>query len=110
MIGKKNLFSIAFFLLTAIIIFYILFADQKMSEEKFILFYTDLIIAQDSLGNDLQSNEAIRKSLFEKYDVSESEYQNTLDYFNQKSERWESFFGKVIEHLEKRQAENLKKE
>ncbi len=47
----------------------------------------------------------VREKVFKKYGITEKLYENTLKYYNEKPERWQNFFDKVISRVEK-----LKKE
>jgi hypothetical protein len=73
--------------------------SQKINEDKFILIYSDLIIAQDTakVNNNLDE---IKNMVFKKYNVSEKEYTETLNYYNSDPRKWEAFFNKAISHLE----------
>lgn len=42
----------------------------------------------------------VKKEVFQKYNTSDKEYQNTLNYYNEDPEKWEAFFDKAIAYLE----------
>ena len=73
--------------------------SHKINEDKFILIYSDLVIAQDTakVNNNLDE---IKNMVFKKYNVSETEYIETLNYYNSDPRKWEAFFNKTISHLE----------
>ena len=73
--------------------------SHKINEDKFILIYSDLVIAQDTakVNNNLDE---IKNMIFKKYNVSETEYIETLNYYNGDPRKWEAFFNKTISHLE----------
>jgi Domain of unknown function (DUF4296) len=73
--------------------------SHKINEDKFILIYSDLVIAQDTL-RDNNNLEEIKNTVFKKYNVSEREYSETLNYYNSDPRKWEAFFNKTISHLE----------
>jgi Domain of unknown function (DUF4296) len=73
--------------------------SHKINEDKFILIYSDLVIAQDTLKVNNNIDE-IKKRVFKKYNVSEMEYAATLNYYNSDPRKWEAFFNKTISHLE----------
>jgi hypothetical protein len=73
--------------------------SHKIDENKFILVYSDLVIAQDTLKSN-NSLDEIKKVVFRKYNVSEKEYSGTLNYYNSDPRKWEAFFNKTISHLE----------
>jgi hypothetical protein len=74
-------------------------SNGRIKEDKFVLVYTDLVIAQDTLGNRFLLY-GLKGKVFKRYDVSEKEYNATLDYYNQDPKRWELFFTKAAAHLE----------
>ena len=90
-------FRKVFFLL--LILFSFAGCSHKISEDKFILVYSDLVIAQDTLKGNLKQGE-IKNLVFKRYNVSENEYTETLNYYNSNSRKWEAFFNKTISHLE----------
>lgn len=79
-----------------------------IEEEKFALIYTDLLVAQDSLGADTLSTSRILAGLYEKYDITAESYRYTVESYNAKPERWNLFFEKVYAELERRRNELLK--
>ena len=90
-------FRKVFFLL--LILFSFAGCSHKISEDKFILVYSDLVIAQDTLKGNLKQGE-IKNLVFKRYNVSENEYNETLNYYNSNPRKWEAFFNKTISHLE----------
>lgn len=40
------------------------------------------------------------RTILEKYNLTEEEYNDALSYFNEEPERWQTFYEKVLEHLE----------
>jgi len=77
--------------------------NNIIGEKKFVDVYIALVIAQDTASN-IKSKQ-FREEVFKKYGVSENQYKNTLKYYNEKPQRWQKFFDKVIAQMEK-----LKKE
>jgi len=73
--------------------------SNKINEDKFILVYSDLVMAQDTLKGNFKQSE-IKNLVFKKYNVSEKEYNETLNYYNSDPRKWEAFFNKTISHLE----------
>lgn len=76
---------------------------KTIEQDTFIKFYTDYLIAQDSLGNDVTSSKKIREKLYKKYSVTEEEYLSTINQYNSDEKKWAEFFGKVMENLEAKQ-------
>jgi Domain of unknown function (DUF4296) len=72
---------------------------HKINEDKFILVYSDLVIAQDTIKNN-NNISTIKNTVFRKYNVTEKEYTETLNYYNSDPRKWEPFFNKTISHLE----------
>ena len=82
---------------------------KTIEQETFVKFYTDYLIAQDTLGNDVASSKKIREKLYKKYSVTEEEYLSTLYIYNSDQKKWAEFFGKVMENLEVKQKEKRTK-
>jgi len=90
------------------IIFYVT-NGKTIEQDTFVKFYTDYLIAQDSLGSDLASSKKIRALLYKKYSVTEEEYLTTINDYNADQKKWAEFFGKVMEELETRQKKSMPK-
>jgi hypothetical protein len=84
-----------------LLLFLLTFAgcSNRINEDKFILVYSDLVIAQDTLKTNNNLN-VIKSTVFRKYKVTEKEYIATLNYYNSDPRKWEEFFNKTISHLE----------
>ena len=85
--------------LLLLFIFVLTGCSNRINEDKFILVYSDLVIAQDTLKTNNNLN-AIKSTVFRKYNVTEKEYTETLKYYNSDPRKWEAFFNKTISHLE----------
>ncbi len=67
-----------------------------------------MVIAQDSIidKKEVDSSQVVnprttvRDSVLKKHNVSLSQYQNTVDYYNQDPERWQTFFEKVLAEVD----------
>jgi Domain of unknown function (DUF4296) len=78
--------------------------NEVIEQDKMVLIYTDLMIAQDtSVVND-KNLDSLRTTIFNRHNIAESDYEKTIGYYNEELERWEDFFDKVTSHIE-----NLKK-
>jgi hypothetical protein len=86
-------------LLLLLLLFSFTGCSRRINEDKFILIYSDLVIAQDTLKNN-NTLDQIKNSVFQRYNVSEKEYTETLNYYNSDPRKWEAFFNKTISHLE----------
>ena len=73
--------------------------SHKINEDKFVLIYSDLVIAKDTLKENINLDE-IKNRVFKRYNVSSKEYSETLNYYNSDPRKWEVFFNKTISHLE----------
>ena len=76
-------------------------SKSHLDEDKFIIVYTDIIMAQDTLGR-RNSLDYIKRTVFKRNNISEQEYDMTLKYYNDDPVRWEQFFDKAIVYLEKK--------
>jgi hypothetical protein len=65
-----------------------------------VLIYTDLLIAQDTTFVNETNLDSLISSVLKRYDVSEDEYEKTIEYYNEDIKRWEGFFDKVTARLE----------
>ncbi len=82
---------------------------SRIPESKFVSYYIDFVVMQDSLGRDKASTDKIIDALDKKYSVTRKEYEATIDYYSADTERWELFFNKVIKEAQKKEKEALKK-
>jgi hypothetical protein len=73
--------------------------NNKIKEDKFILVYSDLVIALDTMGANF-NQDSVKKIIFKRYNISTKEYNETLNYYNSDPGKWEPFFNKTIAHLE----------
>lgn len=73
--------------------------SNRINEDKFVLVYSDLVIAQDSLGSNFKQ-EVVKNSVFKKYNINTKEYDATIAYYNSNPKKWDQFFTKAIAHLE----------
>lgn len=62
--------------------------------------YIDLMIAVEKNPGDIKKLKSEKNKIFKKYDVTETQFKATLEYYNQRSERWETFFTIVNTRLE----------
>ena len=85
--------------LLVMILFLMTGCTRRIKEDKFILVYSDLVIAQDTMGAKF-NQDSVKKIIFKRYDVSSKEYDETLYYYNNDPRKWEPFFNKTIAHLE----------
>lgn len=98
---QKFILTIIIVVLTGILLVYFAFFDAKvMAEDKFISFYYDYVIAQDSLGYDVETAKKIREELFVRYQTTERMYIKTIDYYSEDPRRWDIFFDKVMKKME----------
>jgi hypothetical protein len=74
--------------------------ENKVEEDKMVLIYTDLLIAQDTTFVNETNLDSLISSVLKRYDVSEDEYEKTIEYYNENIKRWEGFFDKVTAHIE----------
>lgn len=89
-------------ILLTIILFYFVGCSnaEKIEEDKFIKIYTDLLIAQDSLGNEREKFISEKNRIFQRHNISEKNYKKTLQYYSEDITRWNEFFEKTITYLE----------
>ncbi len=73
--------------------------DKIINQDKLVLIYSDLLIAQDTVSLSKEGLDSLRQSVFRKYKVNEEEYKITINYYNEDIKRWEDFFDKVTAHI-----------
>ena len=72
--------------------------SSVIDEKKFIKIYADMIFMQDT--SSLTQSE-IKDSVFKKYNVKKTEYDETINFYNADPERWQKFFDSTIVYIEK---------
>lgn len=73
---------------------------QPVSEDRLIIIYTDLMFAQDTVLINADNVDSLKTVVFERHNISEEDYQETIEYYNKTPERWEKFFDRVVEYIE----------
>jgi len=84
-------------------------SDKIIDEEKFIMLYTDLVIAQDTSNADYNMMIKIRSQVLDRYKVTDEQYKFTIDYYNENPDRWQVFFEKVTAYVDNLKLEAAKK-
>ncbi|RPI73689.1 MAG: DUF4296 domain-containing protein [Ignavibacteriales bacterium] len=93
------------FLHTLIILFYLFQVSgceqsNYIEQDKLVLVYTDLLIAQDTTSTSDINPDSLRNSILNRHGVTEDAYEQTLNYYNEEEGRWDDFFNKVTAHIE----------
>ena len=92
-----------------ILIFQILFTslilncseNKILPEEDLVKIYVDILIAQDSTNNESITIDSLKAIVLKKYEVPESVYVRSIDYYNSSPARWEEFFNNATKYVEK---------
>lgn len=71
-----------------------------IDEDKLVIIYTELVIAQDTTSQQGEDFSSIKQQILDKYEVTEGEYNETIEYYNEDPERWNEFFDKALARLE----------
>jgi len=90
------------FLLSAFI--YSCSKDDIIPEDKFIKIYIDILVAQDTLADNSISNDSLKTLILQKYNVTDSLFTKTVEYYNYDPAKWEFFFEGAIKHVEELKA------
>lgn len=100
--------QIKYLIATVILILVCISCSEKeiLPEDKFIEIYVDLLVTQDTLSGESVSIDSVKNVILNKYNTSDSVYRNTVDYYNESTERWEEFFSKALKYVEKLKAKN----
>lgn len=101
-LNKKLLFYLFPLVIGAGIALYFFFRVNTIPEEKFRDLYIDLLVAQDSIGNDLKSTNTILRRLFREYEIDSVQYSKTVSLYSEDIEKWDRFFDDVILEMEAR--------
>jgi len=101
-LGSKNIIII--FLLSVFI--FGCSKDDILPEDKFIKIYIDILVAQDTLTENSISNDSLKTLILQKYNVTDSIYTKTVEYYNSNPDKWEKFFEDVEDAI--KQVEELK--
>jgi hypothetical protein len=78
--------------------------DDILPEDKFVKIYIDILVAQDTLTDNSISNDSLKTLILQKYDVADSIYTKTIEYYNYNPDKWEKFFEDAIKQVEKLKA------
>lgn len=90
------------FLLTAFI--FSCSKDDILPEDKFIKIYIDILVAQDTLSDSSISNDSLKTLILGKYNVTDSVFTKTIEYYNYNPDKWENFFKDAIKRVEELKA------
>ena len=72
---------------------------DTLPDDEFVKIYVDILIAQDTTTNSI-STDSLKSIVLSKYGVSYSEYQKTIDSYNETPEKWEEIFDKSIKYVD----------
>ncbi len=78
--------------------------DDILPENKFINIYIDILVAQDTLSDSSISNDSLKTLILEKYNVTDSVFTKTIEYYNYNPDKWEKFFEDAIRRVEELKA------
>ena len=78
--------------------------DDILPEEKFRKIYIDILVTQDTLSENTISNDSLKTVILQKYNVTDSIYTKTIEYYNNNPDMWEKFFEDVIKQVEELKA------
>ena len=72
--------------------------SSAIDEKKFVKIYAEMLFMQDT---STLSQQTIKENILKKYNVSEKDYSNTINFYNDDPERWQKFFDSTIVYIEK---------
>jgi len=78
--------------------------DDILPEDKFVKIYIDILVAQDTLNDNSISNDSLKTLILQKYNVADSVFTKTIEYYNYDPAKWEKFFEDAIKHVEELKA------
>lgn len=71
-----------------------------IDEKKFVILYSNLISAPDSISVDNLKFKEYKQKVFSEFGFTQKQYEKTVEFYNKDPEKWEEFFRKVIKHIE----------
>jgi hypothetical protein len=74
--------------------------DDIIPEDKFINIYIDILVAQDTLTDNSISNDYLKTLILQKYNITDSIYTNTIEYYNNNPDKWGRIFEDAIKQVE----------
>lgn len=92
--------SIYHILLLSLVLFISCEEKPTIEENKFVKVYAKLISAQDSISADSSKFFEYKKKVFSDFNLTEKDYEQTVEFYNKDPKRWEDFFNKVVKHIE----------
>ncbi len=78
--------------------------DDILPEDKFRKIYIDILVTQDTLADNPISNDSLKTLILQKYNVTDSIYSKTIEYYNNNPDKWENFFNEAIKQVEELKA------
>jgi len=78
--------------------------DDILPEDKFRKIYIDILVTQDTLTDNSISTDSLKTLILQKYNVTDSIYSKTIEYYNNNPDKWEKFFNEAIKQVEELKA------
>ena len=78
--------------------------DDIIPEDKFTKIYIDILVAQDTLTDNSISNDSLKTLILQMYNVTDSIYTKTIEYYNYNPDKWEIFFEGAIKQVQELKA------
>ena len=83
---------------------------KVLDEDKFMNIYVDLVVAQDTSNAPIAKFDSVRAIVFKREGIKKEEYDATINYYNSKPERWQKFFMKTTQYVDKLKRQSLMKQ
>jgi hypothetical protein len=87
-------------LLLGLVLFISCEEKPAIDEVKFVKVYAELISAPDSISVDSTKYFEYKKKIFSDFNLTEKDYEQTIEFYNKDPKRWEDFFNRVVKHIE----------
>ena len=94
----KKTFFIFFILFVFVLIIQSCKQNPKIEEKKFIKIYAEMIFFQDSSS---YSQPEIKSKVLKKFSITKSDFDETIQFYNEEPERWQKFFDSTIAYIER---------
>lgn len=101
--------SVTFSLILLVVVFSVIscsLKDKEIPMETFVNIYVDLVITKGMASVDGLTDSILvieKETIYKKYDVTEAQIRNTIEFYNKDVHKWKAFYEAVTRKLEELQ-------
>lgn len=96
--GQHSVKYILLFIFSSVL--FISCSHSNVDRQKFIDAYIDLRVTEDTMRLGTKSVEDVKKEILKKHGLTEQQYEETFDYFNENPEQWNQFYDEIIARVD----------